>query len=1277
MNQLSFDEVTTTAQLSLGEIAAIRPGTDRADPTRRPLTDEQELAVERRSEPLLLAAGAGSGKTSVLVERFVRAVGEDGVAPGRILAITFTERAAGELRERVRARFGELGEREAARDTEAAFVSTFHGFCARLLRAHPLAAGLDPEFTVLDEGLAARLRGQAWAAALRGFLEGERSEAVDLAAAWGADRVRTMVTGVYAELRSKGERLPRLPASVFQPTLPAPVFQSMRLGSASLEETFGETPSEEVPLGEAPSKEMFEEEEEVFSGEISPVQTREQSAADGKEPGEVDAEGARACTLLGELLERFGREYELLKTRRGAVDFDDLELRACALLEDHETVRRAWAERFELMMVDEFQDTNPRQLAILRALERGNLFTVGDALQSIYGFRHADVSLFRARHDELAEHGASLSLTRNFRGRKPLLDVVNAVFRKRLGDGFTPLRAGRVEEAVPAEPVVELLLTNKRGWDEDEEHAARIGGELPPAPRWRQAEARLLAQRVAELVESGAAQAGDVVVLLRAVGDLEVYERALQDRGLSTLATVGGFWGSQQVSDLLAYLRTLANPLDELALYGTLASPLVGVSGDGLALLGREAKASKRGVWETIERVGEELSEDRQPAVRPAGADADAGVDALETLSCQSAAGPSPHADSTIRLPAVDRYRLVSFRSRLRAERAGAGRRTLSQLIERALDQSGYAGHVLTLSWPERRLANVHKLLRVARRYEASEGRDLRGFLDHVAHHQDALSGAEPDAPVAAGETEAVRLMSIHAAKGLEFGIVCVADLGRAQNLGVGDLLVDGNRVGLRLARLDGSAATPSLAWSELSEESRLAQAEEEDRILYVAMTRARERLLLSGAVDFERWPEQRLGSPTISWLGPALSPDLPASVQTLQPPIRELAVLASDGTSVQVGLRLNAPETAGTVLQLDGPSSADDCAPHLHPHPTQTNTTATEGEQAGDRHSASPIGTRGGLTGTGDGQRPKLLAPPGDAGRLETLSYTSLTELSRCSYRFYLERVLGMPEQRPHVGTGGESRGDGLEARVRGTIVHRLLESLDFLRSAAPSAEDVEQVARELGVRVASHEREELAALLRAALGTPLAGRLATIAPGARREHPFALMLAVPEAGLSRDPVPVESLALDPSAESQPDGVLLTGVLDLLAHEPDGGMLVVDYKSDRVLPGEDLREVVEREYSIQRLLYALAVLSDGAPRVEIVHWFLHRPSEPIGSVFAADERPRLQDAVARLVRNTRAGSFAVSEDPHRGLCLTCPGRAGLCSWSDSMTLREREGVGP
>ncbi|HWX51705.1 MAG TPA: UvrD-helicase domain-containing protein, partial [Solirubrobacteraceae bacterium] len=467
-------------------------------------TEEQEQAIERRAEPLLLSAAAGSGKTSVLVERFVRAVLRDGIAPGRILAITFTERAAGELRARVRLRLLELGDRAAARDTEAAFVGTFHGFCARLLRAHPLAAGLDPDFAIVDEGLAGRLRQLAYGAALTGFLEGERAEAVDLIAAYGADTARRMVEQTYAELRSRGQRMPRLPR------LP-----------------------------------------------------RVEPAAAGEQAEALDAEAARACLLLDELLERFGTAYEQLKRARSALDFDDLELLARELLEEHEGVRAAWSERFELLMVDEFQDTNPRQLGILTALERENLFTVGDELQSIYGFRHADVRLFRERRAELRERDRSLALTRNFRGLEPLLETVNIAFAERFED-FTPLVAARLPpppggptRGDEQEPLVELLLTDSQGWEESEELAAAVAAGLPHAQVWRQAEARLLAGRVAELVAEGKARAGEVVVLLRAGGDLEVFERALQLRGLRTLAAVGAFWGHQQIGDLIAYLRAL------------------------------------------------------------------------------------------------------------------------------------------------------------------------------------------------------------------------------------------------------------------------------------------------------------------------------------------------------------------------------------------------------------------------------------------------------------------------------------------------------------------------------------------------------------------------------------------------------------------------------------------------------------------------------------------------------------------------------------------------
>ncbi|MEY2441730.1 MAG: ATP-dependent helicase/nuclease subunit, partial [bacterium] len=185
-------------------------------PGGRPFTDEQSAAIRARSRSLLLEANAGSGKTSVLVERFVRSVIEDGVRPPRILAITFTDRAAGELRARVRERFVELGRRDEARETETAWVSTIHGFCARVLRAHAIAAGLDPAFIVLDEAAARTLRDTAWDRALADWLDGEEGEAaLDIVAAYDTDRLRRMIATVHDALRSGGQTHPVLP--------PAPV----------------------------------------------------------------------------------------------------------------------------------------------------------------------------------------------------------------------------------------------------------------------------------------------------------------------------------------------------------------------------------------------------------------------------------------------------------------------------------------------------------------------------------------------------------------------------------------------------------------------------------------------------------------------------------------------------------------------------------------------------------------------------------------------------------------------------------------------------------------------------------------------------------------------------------------------------------------------------------------------------------------------------------------------------------------------------------------------
>jgi ATP-dependent helicase/nuclease subunit A len=810
------------------------------------LTPEQERAAALRSGPLLLAAAAGSGKTAVLVERFVRAVREDGTAPGRILAITFTERAAGELRARVRARLVELGEREAARDTEAAPIGTFHGFCARLLRAHALQAGLDPEFAILDEAASGRLALLAFRRALAALLAegrpaGEREQAVDLVAAYGADRLRAMLLRVYAELRSRGVTAPALPL--------AALATDVRAG--------------------------------------------------GQQP---DEPALQACALLDETLRGFAGEYAELKRARGALDFDDLELCARELLVEHEDVRAAWSQRLELLMVDEFQDTNRRQLGLLELLDRGNLFTVGDELQSIYGFRYADVEIFRERRVALSGQGAALALARNFRARPALVEAVNAVFAARFGAAYSPLLAAREEagargsggrreqaplwvEAGVSEnnadaPRLELLLTDKKGWDESS-HAQAVAGGLPQAPLWRKAEARLLAQRVAEMLADGEVRGEDVVVLLRAAGDLPLYERALQDCGLRTLAAAGSFWAQQQVADLLAWLRALANPLDELALYCTLASPLVGLSSDGLALLAMHARARGGGVWATIEGAEESLYTG---------------------------------------LSAGDRERLERFARTFARERRLAPVHGVAELLLRAIAASGYERHVRSLTFGERRLASIHKLLRLARRFEAAEGRGLRAFLDDVAHRgATGRSKVDQEAPAGAAEPDAVRLMTIHAAKGLEFPVVCLADLGRGGGGAPPDLLLDGDRVGLRLPSLDGSEPRACLRYEELCEQRLRAEQAEEERIVYVAMTRARERLLLSGAVDFARWPAPRAGGPPIAWLAPALAAEIPERASTLQQPVLDLPVGAAS-----MRCAFNAPATVERVLSAGCEPLAD-----------------------------------------------------------------------------------------------------------------------------------------------------------------------------------------------------------------------------------------------------------------------------------------------------------------------------------------------------------------
>jgi ATP-dependent helicase/nuclease subunit A len=228
----------------------------------------------------------------------------------------------------------------------------------------------------------------------------------------------------------------------------------------------------------------------------------------------------------------------------------------------------------------------------------------------------------------------------------------------------------------------------------------------------------------------------------------------------------------------------------------------------------------------------------------------------------------------------------------------------------------------------------------------------------------------------------------------------------------------------------------------------------------------------------------------------------------------------------------------------------------------------------------------------------------------------------------------------------------EGISALLRGSLVHRLLEDLDFKRPQAPEPATVADLGTEHGVELTAAEVEDIRDLVAAFAASPLCKRLAAVRR-TRRELPFAF-------------------GLEPAG----GGPLVTGFVDALAVEPDGGVLIVDYKSDR-LEDQTPEQLVERDYATQRIVYALAALEHGAPRVEVAHCFLERPGEPVTRAYSAADAPALAEQLARTAQGLLEGRYPVTPTPHRDLCGDCPGRAALCSWPETQTLRPAPDASP
>jgi ATP-dependent exoDNAse (exonuclease V) beta subunit len=1180
-------------------------------------TAQQHTAAAERERDVFLRAGAGTGKTTVLVDRFCAAALDPEGGIERILAFTFTERAADQLRRRVREELTERAtaatgeERDelaaSAEATDRAWISTIHGFCRRLLASHPAAAGIDPRFRVVDEPEADRLAGRAFDSALEQMVEEGGSEALELAAANRPWTLLQMTRGAYDELRSHGEPSPTLPEApeIDSASAVAELVEAAReahVECAEAKGAKGELSRERIAAATAldPAVEADEvlleslaaftivSDGGAFKGEACERYTAALRRARAAVAGRVLGP---AYEQLRELIARFGRRYEELKAERSALDFEDLQLRALDLLRSSDAIRERYREQFRHLMVDEFQDTNGLQLALIEQLHgpETNLFLVGDEFQSIYGFRHADVEVYRREHRRFADGSpdrVALPLTGNFRAAPEVLAVTNALGAGLL-DGFEPLTAGATDtsDEAAAEPEAELLLTvdDRKAWEDEESGLPRLPDD--PSSGSKVAEARRLAARLRELVDGGEDPA-EIVVLLRAFTHVAAFETALGDAGLNPYVVGGrGFWSQQQIEDLRCLLAVIANPLDDEALFGALASPACGLLPDTLWLLRKAATVRTEDGRDQVRHIW--------PLVR----------DLME------AGAPSKgNAEMAALIPDEELERLRGFAAVLGDLRRLGTEGGLETLVDRAATGSGYDLATLRRDHGTERWSNARKLMRLAREFESREGPDLQAFLDYLQVRA-AQRDREAEAATRPEDHSGVRVMTVHSAKGLEFGVVAVADLGRNLQLGWIPLRVapgeegpdggEATRVGVQLGRL-GRPSERLGDYQELTDRAAAREAEEEGRLAYVAATRAQRRLLLSGTFN-----PKAIGDEPIR--------RKPIALQLIR------CLLEGDATErdVEVAPAGDGFPAGRLRVQVSEPGPGAGAA-LLARH-----EAAVEQAEAG-------------------GAEPPLHRPEVRPALVGGLSYSALSDFENCGYRFYVERVLGIAEPEPSAGTSGEGESPTPEVRQRfgpGVAVHALLEWSARNRWREPDEGRVATALRDQGLEGDAEQTSAALELVTAFLRSPLREEIAGAKVSA--EVPFVL----------------------PVGET-----MIRGSIDLLAEREDGSILVVDYKTNH-LKGREPRAIAER-YSVQRDLYALAASARGGP-IETAYVFLEQPGDPVRTSFGTSELDSARAGIESLLGHLAAGRFEVTEHPHRDLCLDCPARERLCSHETAAHMRD------
>lgn len=1175
-------------------------------------TTEQEQVIAARNCNLLVSAAAGSGKTAVLVERIITRLteGEDPLNVDQLLVVTFTEAAAAEMKERIRGAIEKKLEGEPenihlqrqATLIHHARITTIHSFCLSVVRDYFHTIDLEPGFRTMEEGERKLLMQEVMEELLEEeYRKGEASftDFVEMVATGRDDRkVEELILNLYEFSRSNPDPETWLCDSIqsYEEAENQP-WDSLPFVKLALEQTWASLEDLEQSLVYAKSvcedtdgpaayeaaivsdierirklrkAESFQKLQEALS-ELSfdrLATNRDQSISEEKiqtvkslrdqvkkeltsirdqffyeTVEELKGDLRRAKPFVQELVRltvAFGQAFEAKKQSQGVIDFGDMEQYALRILRKEE-IAEEYRNKYEEIMIDEYQDSNLIQETLLTQISRVNrgkynVFMVGDVKQSIYRFRLSRPELFMEKYEtygiEADGPKRRIDLHKNFRSRREVLDAVNYLFYQIMTKAL-----GRVEYDEQAALYVGARFEEKPGFD-TEVLLIEEGDSLES----KELEARAVAARIKELKagmvifdkESGTCRSvayRDIVILLRSLkGWTDIFSNVLNEEGIPTFCgTKEGYFQTREISLLLDYLKILDNEKQDLPLTAVLASCFGGLTSEELA-----------------------------------------------RIRCAYPEGPFYQAAMDYARERKD-PKLCAFFAQVHAFRKQVPYTAIHELLETIVSVTGYRDYVLALPGGVQRRANLDMLIEKAKAYESTSYKGLFHFLRYVEQlRKYQVDYGEANTSDEMGD--AVRLMSIHKSKGLEFPVVIVAGMGKrfnTQDIHSQMVIHQDLGIGVDAVYLKERMQAPTFLKKMIQNETRLENLGEELRVLYVALTRAKEKLILTGtlkSVEEKRKQYDRIRSQTgrplafgllqkaasyLDFLAPALMRLEQDHAKGAYPPI-QVEVLTEEEILMESVIEEERRQIRREDIEAIDPDNVYDSKVYDHLRESWLFRYPYEEQSHWSRKFS--------------------------VSELKRAAYEPQTE-EESGTRLY-EKPLHEKSDEEIVPKFRRSQDEtDISGAARGTAYHRILELLDY--SCSYTRETLKAAIQRFvedakidSVSVQSVNPDDLWHFLQSDCAARM--QKAALSGKLRKEQPFVLGVEAGRVYPEADPEGKEEL------------LIVQGMIDLFFEE-DGEIVLLDYKTDWVHNEEEL----VKRYQIQLDYYQEALEKSLGKRVK------------------------------------------------------------------------------